>query len=179
MKIFLFILLFITNHSSAQTTIYLTRHAEKITSKDNKDPELTKIGEFRAINIAKQLSKVGISHIFSTDYNRTLQTAQPLADFLKIEIEKYDASKLPEFAEKIKSMHGAILIVGHSNTTPNLTALLSGKEVAPIHENEFDNLYQVIISKDDLLLNRFKSIPSYGLDSSAISPPKQKLLNED
>ena len=166
MKKLLIALLIFSHVCSAQTTIYLVRHAEKVTKKDVEDPELTAIGKFRALNIAKQLSKVGISKIFSTEYKRTLQTAQPLADYLDLKIEYYDPKLLTEFAEKIKSMQGIFLVVGHSNTTPQLTQLVSNKEVMPIHDKEYDNLYQVIINENQTLLNRFKSIPSYELKSS-------------
>jgi|GEM_PF-1674983 len=165
MKKILFTLLFLSNIAIAETTIYLVRHAEKITTEGVKDPELTAIGHFRALNIAKQLSEVGITEIYSTNYKRTLQTAKPLADYLNLEIKNYDPRKLIEFSEEIKSKKGTILIVGHSNTTPKLTSLISGETVAPIEEqHEYDNLYQVIMTDTQTILNRFKSIPSYTLD---------------
>ncbi len=156
-NIFLLVILF-SNMAFAQTTIYLVRHAEKQAG-DN--PSLTAIGGFRAQNIAKQLASVGITHIFSTDYNRTQQTAKPLADFLKLAIQSYDPRDLTTFAEQLKSIKGSILVVGHSNTTPELTALLSHKKIEVIKENEYDNLYQVILVDDKIMLNRFRTIPSY------------------
>lgn len=178
MKKLLIALLIFSHICSAETTIYLVRHAEKAPTKDLKDPELTAIGKFRALNIAKQLSEVGVSKIFSTKYNRTLQTAKPLADYLELQIEHYDPRQLTEFADKIKSMKGTFLIVGHSNTTPQLTQLLSGKEVNPIEENEYDNLYQVIINENQTLLNRFKSIPSYHLKSSDSKSQPKLIINK-
>jgi phosphohistidine phosphatase SixA len=171
-------MLFFSSLCCAENTIYLVRHAEKITTKDVKDPELTAIGEFRALNIAKQLSEVGITKIFSTKYKRTIQTAQPLADYLGLEIEHYDPRHLSEFADKIKNMQGNFLIVGHSNTTPQLTQLISSKEVNPIHEGEYDNLYQVIISENQTLLNRFKSIPSYDVKSTKSQSQKKLKTNK-
>lgn len=174
MKHLLFILIFLSNSALAGSTVYLVRHAEKITTEGVENPDLTAIGKFRAQNIAKQLSKVGITEIYSSNYNRTLQTAQPLADFLKLEIKKYDPSKLVEFAERVKSMQGTILIVGHSNTTPNLTSLISGKKVHTIQDDEYDNLYQVISTKNETILNRFKTIPSYLNPSEKQSQSQQK-----
>lgn len=166
MKKVLCLFIFLSNLVIADSTIYLSRHAEKITTNDTKNPELTAIGNFRALNIAKQLSEVGITEIYSTDYNRTLQTAQPLAKHLGLEIKIYDPRKLSEFAEKIKPSKGQIFIVGHSNTTPQLTALISGQSVKPIDESEYDNLYQIILLNNNTLLNKFKSIPSYELNPS-------------
>lgn len=167
-KLFLISLVLLTSPSFtfAQTTIYLVRHAEKELADGAKNPELTSIGKFRAENIAKQLSKVGITTVFSTDYNRTMQTARPTADLLNLDIQHYDPSKLVDFADKIKKMDETILIVGHSNTTPKLTSLISGQVVKPISEDEYDNLYQIIITENQSILNRFKSIPSYGTNDS-------------
>ena len=189
-KLPLFLLL-ITNFTFADTSIYLVRHAEKISSKDNDNPELTQIGLFRAQNIAKQLSSVGVTKVFSTNYNRTKQTAQPLADYQGIEITPYDAKNLEAFAEQLKQIEGVILVVGHSNTTPGLTRLLSNQKVNDIGEDEYDNVYQVIITENQTILNRFKSIPSYALNKPSmrlkikkkytaeeIAPTLEK-LNED
>ncbi len=159
MKTLLFIVnLLIGQVAYSQTTIYLVRHAEK---QAGEKPSLTAIGEFRAQNIAKTLAFIGISRIFSTDYKRTQETAAPLAKFLNLPIESYDPRKLEEFASQLKLLEGSILVVGHSNTTPKLTALLSHKEIQAINENEYDNLYQVILDGDKIMLNQFKTIPSY------------------
>ena len=160
----LILLLFFTGIVSSDTTIYLVRHAEKIIEKDNKDPELTQIGLFRAQNIAKLLSSAGVTQIFSTHYKRTMQTAQPLADYQSIEISQYDPSKLEEFAQKLKQIDGTVLVVGHSNTTPQLTHLLSDQEINNITEEEYDNVYQVIITENTTIVNRLKSIPSFALN---------------
>ncbi len=163
MKKILFILsLFFTNIVFAQTTIYLVRHAEKIISK-NEDPGLTAIGKYRARNLAKQLKNADITHIFSTDYQRTKQTAQFLAKNIDLEIKLYDPNKLEVFANKLKQINGNILVVGHSNTTPMLTQLLSGKNIAEIKEYEYDNLYQVILSKDKTIVKRSYIAPSTNL----------------
>jgi phosphohistidine phosphatase SixA len=159
--LFVILALAYTGYSHAQSSIYLLRHAEKVVKTGLENPPLTAIGKFRAENIAKQLSEIGIKHIYSTDYLRTMQTAQPLAAYLGLEIKTYDPRKLREFAEQLKQLQGATLVVGHSNTTPELTALLSDKTVKAISENEYDNLYQVIITKQGTTLNQFKSIPSY------------------
>ncbi len=147
------------NISIAQTTIYLVRHAEK--ESEEKNPSLTVIGRFRAENIAKTLASVGITHIFSTDYVRTQETAAPLAQLLNLDIQSYNPSKLDEFSKYLLTINGVILVVGHSNTTPELTSLISQKTIDAIKENEYDNLYQVILVDDKIMLNRFRTIPSY------------------
>lgn len=122
--------------------VFLVRHAEKTTEKN--DPGLTEAGKARAIALADRLEGEGITHIHSSDYIRTRDTAAPLAKRLGLDVEIYDAGDLPGMAEKLKATPGRHLVVGHSNTTPQLTELLGGDGGTPIVEaTEYDRLYVV------------------------------------
>lgn len=142
----------------ADATFYLVRHAEKI-SDGSKDPHLTELGQIRALKLAQQLSVANISKIYSTDYNRTQETVKPLSDLLRIPVESYDPRLLKEFAEKLKNETGNIVIVGHSNTTPTLTYLLSDTPVDGIDDSEYENLYEVVLINGKARLNRSKIFP--------------------
>ena len=96
---------------------------------------------------------MGVTRIFSSDYKRTRDTVGPLSEATGIEIEIYDPRDLPGFAEQLKEMDGVIIISGHSNTTPELTALLTGYETEPMSEHEYDRLYQVIITGGETILS--------------------------
>ena len=76
-----------------------------------------------------------------------------------IPVESYDPRLLKEFAEKLKKENGNILIVGHSNTTPALTYLLSGAPVDSIDDSEYENLYEVVLINEKARLNRYKTFP--------------------
>lgn len=153
------------NASASDTRVYyLVRHAEK--RKDgSKNPHLTQQGQQRANNLAQQLLLAGITHIYSTDYHRTQQTAKPLADLLGLEVQTYNPSNLQELAARLKaqvntkSKTQAALIVGHSNTTPQLTSLLSGQAVPDMDESEYTNLYQVVIINGKAVVNRLSTPP--------------------
>ena len=126
--------------------VFLVRHAEKIL--EVRDPDLTKEGQARAMLLADMLSDANITHIHSSNYKRTRQTAAPLAKKLGLEVELYDPRDLPAMAQKIKTQSGRHLVVGHSNTTPQLTQLLGGNGEGPIVEaTEYDRLYYVTIAK--------------------------------
>ncbi|MCX7554822.1 histidine phosphatase family protein [Marinicella sp. S1101] len=140
-------------------TVYLTRHAEKAND-GSKDPVLTALGQQRAENLADMLSAANIEHIYATNYQRTQLTAKPLATYLGTTVKTYDASDLTAFAAEIKKQKGNALIVGHSNTTPMLTHMLSNKPVFNLDESDFDNLFQVVFSADEARLNVLKSLPS-------------------
>lgn len=122
--------------------VFLVRHAEKTIEKN--DPGLTDAGKARAIALADRLEGEGITHIHSSNYIRTRDTAAPLAARLGLDVEIYDASDLPTIAAKLKATPGRHLVVGHSNTTPQLTELLGGDGGEPIVEaTEYDRLYVV------------------------------------
>lgn len=123
-------------------TIYLVRHAEKQTD-GSKDPLLTLIGQQRATNIGQMLKDKNITAIYSSDYNRTRQTAQPLAQLLGITVIIYDPSKLEAFARQLLNRQGNLLIVGHSNTTPGLASLLGAKDFGEIDHSEYHRVYQL------------------------------------
>jgi len=121
--------------------IYLVRHAEKMS--DSKNPSLTQQGNLRAQSLSKVLSSKDINHIYSTDYNRTKETAQPLAELLEMQINMYDPYDLKGFATQLKQdIKGNVLVVGHSNTTPTLVNLLLESETyEQLDESEYGDLF--------------------------------------
>jgi len=129
---------------AAEAVYYLFRHAEK--TREAEDPGLTAEGQARADNLAEFLKDKGVTRIFSSDTRRARDTVVPLAEKLDLDIELYDPKKLPEFAEQLKTMDGVIVVSGHSNTTSELAALISGLAAEPMPESEYDRLYQVHIN---------------------------------
>jgi len=127
--------------ASDNFTLYLVRHAEKQT--ESKNPRLTQCGRERAEQLAKLLSETNIKSIYSTSYQRTMSTAAPLSRKQNIAIKNYDPRELAQFALHVKQQKENALIVGHSNTTPQLTQLLSNKKIAALSEKEFQTLYQI------------------------------------
>ena len=128
--------------------VFLVRHAEKTTEKN--DPGLTQAGKARALALANRLGGEGITHIHSSDYIRTRDTAEPLAVKLGLELQIYNPGDLPALATKLKAAPGRHLVVGHSNTTPPLVELLGGDGGTPIVEaTEYDRLYVVTTSKGE------------------------------
>ena len=123
--------------------VYLVRHAEKID--DSRDPALSNVGKERASLLAGMLRDAGMTHLWSTDYLRTQHTAQPLATAAGLAVTSYDPRDLPAFAAKLRSIPGRHLVVGHSNTTPQLVHALGGAPGTPIDDGEYDRLYVVTI----------------------------------
>ena len=132
---------------AAPHIVYVTRHAEKASV--DKDPELTAQGAARARTLAAMLRKAGIGAIFSTPTRRTQQTAAPLAAQAGLDVQVYDAGRPALVVEKIKARKaGATLLVGHSNNIGELVKLLGGAAGAPLGDDEYDRLYQIVIAED-------------------------------
>jgi broad specificity phosphatase PhoE len=135
-------------HEPSQlTTIILVRHAEKVTDPAIKDPALTPAGEERAQTLARMLAGNDITAIYTTPYVRTRSTAAPLAAAKKltpIEIAT-GASYAHDLAAKLREQHGTIVVVGHSNTTPDVIKALGIENPPAIPDSDFDNLFIVTI----------------------------------
>ncbi|MBW8192827.1 histidine phosphatase family protein [Neiella marina] len=132
-------------------TIYLVRHAEKVDNpQSGKDPDLTDCGQQRASYFATWLQKTATKYltIYSTDYRRTRHTAAASAGLFNTAIESYNPRDLAGFAQQLKRQGEDALVVGHSNTTPELAALLASQPVPAIEHHEFDRILVVQISDD-------------------------------
>ena len=159
--ILLLITFFCTLNLQAQktetTTYYLIRHAEKVRSNaKNKNPNLTEKGVDRAINWSKTFEHINFDYIYSTNYNRTVQTALPTAKRKNLEIRFYDPNDLFNEEFKVQTTGKTVLIVGHSNTTPQFAnKILATKKYSDIDDRNNSNLYILTISNNaisDILL---------------------------
>ncbi|TRO65312.1 SixA phosphatase family protein [Christiangramia sabulilitoris] len=138
------------NQQEPVSTYYLIRHAEKDrTDSSNRNPDLKREGLARAKKWAEVLKSVDFDAIYSTDYKRTLQTAKPLADHNQLEILKYDAGKLFEESFENDTKGKTVLVVGHSNTTPQfVNAILGEKKYADLDDSENGALFIVQVMAD-------------------------------
>ncbi len=139
----------ITAQETAEiTTYFFIRHAEKVrTNPSEKNPNLTEKGKRRANTWNTVFKNVPFDMIFSTNYNRTLQTATPTALSKKLVITPYNPRALysEEFQKQTKGK--TVLVVGHSNTTPSFANKIIGADKYPqIEDTNNANLYIVTIT---------------------------------
>jgi broad specificity phosphatase PhoE len=116
-------------------------------------------GQQRARHIAAMLKDAGIRQVFSTPYQRTRQTAEPTAVQFALPVQTYDAGKQADFARQLRGMGGNMLVVGHSNTVPDLVRHLGGDPGADMPETEYDRLYHVTITDDGKVATAVLSPP--------------------
>ncbi|MEZ7917352.1 MAG: phosphoglycerate mutase family protein [Patiriisocius sp.] len=137
---------------------YFIRHAEKDRSDStNKNPSLTIQGLERANKWALFFKDKNIAAVYSTNYKRTQQTAQPIAKEQNLEIISYTTKELisEKFIANNKGKN--IVIVGHSNTTPELVnSLLGEKKYEDIADSENNNVFIVTLKKNKTTAKREK-----------------------
>lgn len=134
--------------SDNETTLVFVRHAEKLAD-GTKDPSLSEIGKKRADKLAELLiTDYEISAIYSTGYKRTIETSAPISQRLNIPIQEYQLnnsdSLISAMIEQNKGKQ--VLIVGHSNTTPDLVNIAMGEKLfEKLDESVFDIIFDVTI----------------------------------
>ena len=139
--------------ASAQSLVYVVRHAERADGGAGvapmgsapADPHLSAAGVARAAKLAAMLADANIRAIYATEFKRTQETASPLATQLHVAV---DTIKSADSAALIASMkahhpHDVVLVVGHSNTLPAIIKALGGPDVT-IGDNEYDAIFVLV-----------------------------------
>jgi len=138
-------------------TVFLIRHAER-EQEPKQDPPLSKDGIARSQALARLLGSAGIKAILTSQYTRTKQTAEPLATKLGLTVTPFSlkispsnprqiaAESTAEVTNKILERSGeSVLVIGHSNSIPDVIKMLGGDIVPTIDEQKFDDLFIVTV----------------------------------
>jgi len=146
-----------TNEIKAdETGYYFIRHAEKNRSnpKDS-NPELNKEGKLRALNWAYFFREIPLEAIYSTDYIRTISTAQPVADDKNLPIIIYNPNDLNINMFMKENQGRLVLVVGHSNTTPELVnAMLGDQKFEQMKDNDNSSLFIIRETNEKMTAER-------------------------
>lgn len=133
----------------AQTTIFVTRHADREGTEP--DPSLTPTGRCQAEALAELLADAKIAHIFTTNLLRTQQTAAPTAKrsgVSPVVVAQDDFDGLLAQIRSVARPGEAILVVGHRATVPRIVKALSGQDYAPLGSGEYSRLAVVTLFPD-------------------------------
>ena len=123
----------------AADTVYVMRHLQKA---EGTDPSLSAEGAANAQALAARLANSGIKAIFATPTARAMQTGEPLAKALGLAVTPYDPRDPAALVKAASAAHGAVLIVGHSNTVPDIVARFGGTPVA-LGEQDYGTVFVV------------------------------------
>ena len=142
----------------AQPTIFLVRHAERADTAPGTsptmaaDPDLSDAGRARADSLATALKDAKIAAIYATEFKRTQQTAAPLAKALGLTVTIVASKSAPELIDRLKKSKGNVLVVGHSNSVPEIIKAVGVTTPVTIGDNDFDNMFLVTLSSPPALL---------------------------
>lgn len=132
--------------AAAEKTVILVRHAEK--RAEGKDPELSDSGRLRAARLAEALRDAGVTAILTSDARRTIRTAEPAAKANGLAARVVKAGDAAETVKEIDAApaDAVVLVVGHSNTLPEILAKLGAPAKVAIDDGDFGNLFVVVRS---------------------------------
>ena len=140
-------------------TIFLVRHAERADTAAGismTDPSLSDAGRLRAGSLERMLRDAGISAIFVTEFKRTQETAAPLAKTAGVTPTVITSKEVPALVAKLKQHAGRALVVGHSNSVPEIIKALGVTTPVTIADTEFDNLFIVNPDTGHLIQLRYQ-----------------------
>jgi broad specificity phosphatase PhoE len=134
-------MLFVAAHASAQQAVIVVRHAEKADS--SSDAALSPKGRARAKALANLLRQAGVTHIITSEFQRTRQTAAPLASALGLTAEQVPARDLPALVARLRALDPAaiVVVVGHSNTIPPMLTALGWPNTLALHDGDYDDVF--------------------------------------
>ncbi|BAO56146.1 hypothetical protein NMS_2137 [Nonlabens marinus S1-08] len=141
-----------TSQSDAETdesvtTFYFIRHAEKKTNQGS-NPDLTAQGQQRANQWVNYFFLKDVDAVLSSDTNRTLQTATPLAKAKKLDTEIYDVSQVNGKSLLEQYRGKTVVLFGHSNTINKYANDLQQDQVyGELDDADFDHFF--IVKVDD------------------------------
>lgn len=144
------LLLFSVAAAAAQPAVFIVRHGERADAgteaakMTGADPDLSADGVARAKSLATLLKDAKISVVVTSEYKRTRQTAEPFARAAAIEIVQIPSKDSKAVIEKVTASAGNVLVIGHSNTIPELIKGLGISEAVTIAETDYDNLFIVV-----------------------------------
>lgn len=166
------------------TRVLLIRHADRdipaAGTPDPPGPSLNGKGRARSRTLVHVLSTAGIRAVYTSDTTRAIMTAKPyLAAHSRLPLRfpmlllRPSVVRLQdpiELKDHILTHHAGqtVLVVGHSNTVPELIRQLGGPSLPDIDDCEFDNLFVVVrYSSTEATVTKLK----YGAPTSAPCDP--------
>ena len=127
--------------AAPEPVYYVVRHLH--TPEGRRDPDLLPEGQAAAQRLAAMLASEPPAIIYVSDYKRTRQTAAPIAARLGLTPVVYDPADTPALAARVRQGPWPVLIVGHSNTVPDIVAALGGTRPAPLTHPDFGDVWRI------------------------------------
>jgi phosphohistidine phosphatase SixA len=105
--------------------------------------QLTGQGQAAAERLADWLKRDPPRTILVSDTDRARDTATPTATRYKAALLTYDPKDTPALIAQVLAAEGTVLVVGHSNTVPDIVAGLGGARPAPLEHEDFGDVWHI------------------------------------
>jgi phosphohistidine phosphatase SixA len=130
-------------------TIIIVRHAEAAGNTHNGgDPVLSSDGKARAVELARTLADTPLRAVYTTHYQRNRQTAEPLPRHIGEKPTVIDDVPSILAALRAEPWGATALVIGHSNTVPELVRGLTGQALPGDEPIVYDRIWIVLMMRD-------------------------------
>ena len=109
-------------------------------------------GQKRAEALARILKDSQISAVFITEFKRTQETAAPIAKAAHLDPTVVPGNDVPALVAKLREVNGHALVVGHTNTIPDLMKALGITTSIDIPEDDYTEILMVSLGDPPQLL---------------------------
>ncbi len=123
-----------------EEAFYVMRHLQIAAGTD---PGLTEEGQRCAARLAEEMGASGVRAIYASTTRRARETAAPLAARLGVTPAEYDPRDTPGLIARITAEPGSVLVVGHSNTVPEIVERLGGARPDDLSEDRYGEIWRV------------------------------------
>lgn len=129
-------------------TVLLVRHAEK---GQGRDPDLTGEGKRRSLALVEKARAAGVAAAFHTQFRRTAQTVEPVANHLGVPMIQIDytpgqeAEHADALLKKIRERFPGqcVIVAGHTTTIPAIMRKLGVESPREVPETEYGTLFWI------------------------------------
>ena len=165
----------------SKTNLYFIRHAEE-NGNSVTNPHLSSSGKKRVKLLERYFSNKKIDTVFTTNLNRTFETAKGIAVFQGIPIIYYDPFKMSfkTFFKQHKNSNS--LIIGHSNTTPNfVNGIIGYPKYSQMMEDNYSDIYRVSVDRNNYIYDELTTIEKeiQKMDDAKLSPKELKKVMKE
>jgi broad specificity phosphatase PhoE len=130
-----------TTAAPSEPVFYVMRHLN--TPAGERDPDLLPEGQRLAQVLAERLGDTPPRAIYVSHFKRTQQTAAPLAQRLGLTPIVYDPADTPALVARVRAGPVPALVVGHSNTVPDIVERLGGERPGPLQHEDFGDVWRI------------------------------------
>ena len=130
---------------------YVMRHLQKGAGDD---PGLTEQGRSCAARLADELADSRIETIFASRTRRANETAAPLGNRLGVPPAAYDPRDTAGLLAEARAQPGSVLVVGHSNTVPDIVEGLGGARPGDLADDRYGEVWRVARPSGEVTVRR-------------------------